>query len=64
MSWGVSGTGLEKDAEKVRNETLKNLKKGVAVYTGTQFSLSPRHPPIVDFELLYGFIGDPLAIRY
>ena len=64
MSWGVSGTGLEKDAEKVRNETLQNLENCVPVYTGAQFSFSPRHPQIVDFELLFGFIGDPLATIY
>ena len=60
-SWGVSGTGLEKDAEKVRNQTLQNLENCVPVYTGAQFSFPPRHPQIVDFELLFGFIGDPLA---
>ena len=57
----VCGTGLEKDAEKVRNETLQNLENGVPVRTGAQFSLSPRHPQIVDFEIIYSFIGDPLA---
>ena len=63
-SWGVSGTGLTKNAEKVRNETLQNLENCVPVYTGAQFSLSPRHPQIVDFELIYGFIGGPLATLY
>ena len=64
MSWRVSGTGLEKDAEKVRNEALQNLENCVPVYTGAQFSFSPRHPQIVDFELLVGFIGGPLATIY
>ena len=63
-SWGVSGTGLTKNAEKVRNETLQNLENGVPVYTGAQFSLSPRHPQIVDFEFIYGFIWDLLATLY
>ena len=63
-SWGVSGTGLEKDAEKVRNQTLQNLENCVPVYTGAQFSLSPRHPQIVDFELIFGFIWSPLATLY
>ena len=57
---GVSGTGLEKDAEKARNETLQNLENCVPVYTGAQFSFSPRHPQTDDFELLFGFIGDNL----
>ena len=61
---GVPGTGLEKDAENVRNETLQNLENCVPVYTGAQFSFSPRHPQIVDFELIYAFIGDPLANLY
>ena len=60
----VSGTGLEKDAKRVRNETLQNLENAVHVYTGAQFSLSPRHPQIVDFEFIFGFIGSPLAILY
>ena len=64
VSWGVPGTGLEKDAEKVRNETLQNLENCAPVYTAAQFSLSPRHPQIVDFDCMYGFIGDPLAILY
>ena len=64
MSWGVSGTGLEKDAEKVRNETFRNLENRVLVFTGAQFSFSPRHPQIVDFEFTYGFIGGPLATLY
>ena len=64
VSWGVSGTGLEKDAEKVRNETLQNLENGVPVYTGAQFSFSPRHLQIVDFELIFGFIWSPLATLY
>ena len=64
VSGGVSGTGLEKDAEKVRNETLQNLENGVPVHTGAQFSFSPRHPQIVDFEVIYGFIGGPLATIY
>ena len=49
VSWGVPGTGLEKDAEKVRNQTLQNLENCVPVYTGAQFSFSPRHLEIVDF---------------
>ena len=49
VSWGVSGTGLEKDAEQVRNQTLPNLENGVPVYTGAQFSFSPRHPEMVQF---------------
>ena len=62
VSWGVPGTGLEKDAEKVRNQTLQNLENGVP--TGAQFSPSPRHPKIVDFEFLFGFIWSPLATLY
>ena len=64
VSGGVSGTGLEKDAEKVRNETRQNLENCVPVYTGAQFSFSPRHLQIVDFELIYGFIWSPLASLY
>ena len=60
----VCGTGLEKDAEKVRNETLQNLENCVPVYTGAQFSFSPRHLQIVDFEFIYSFIGGPLATLY
>ena len=48
----VSGTGLEKDAEKVRNETLQNLENCVPVYTGAQFSFSACHLQIVDFEYI------------
>ena len=51
---------MEKDAEKVGNQTLQNLENCVPVYTGAQFSFSPRHPQIVDFEFLFGFIGVPL----
>ena len=64
VSGGVSGTGLEKDAEKVRNETLQNLENCVPVYTGAQFSFSPRHPQIVDFELVVCLIWSPLATIY
>ena len=49
VSWGVSGTGLEEDAEKVRNQTFPNLENGVPVYTGAQFSFSQRHPKMVQF---------------
>ena len=64
VSGGVSGTGLEKDAEKVRNQTLQNFENCVPVYTGAQFSFSPRHLQIVDFELIVGFIWSPLATLY
>ena len=68
VSGGVSGTGLEKDAEKVRNETLQNLENCVPVYTGAQFSFSPRHLrwrlQVVDLELMFGFIWSPLATPY
>ena len=56
VSWGIPGTGLEKDAEKVRNQTLQNIENGVPVSTGAQFSFSPRHLQIVDFESIFGFI--------
>ena len=49
VSWGVSGTGLEKDAEKVRNESLRSLENCVPVYTGAQFSFPPRRPEMVQF---------------
>ena len=64
VSGGVSGTGLEKDAEKVRNQTLQNFENCVPVYTGAQFSFSPRHLQIVDFEFICGFIWSPLATLY
>ena len=64
VSGGVSGTGLEKDAEKVRNQTLQNLENCVSVYTGAQFSFSPRHPQVVDFEVIFGFTWSPLAPLY
>ena len=64
VSGGVSGTGLEKDAGKVRNETLQNLENCVPVYTGTQFSFSPRYLQIVDFEVLFGFSWYPLDTIY
>ena len=63
VSGGVSGTGSEKDAEKVRNETFPNLENCVPVYTGAQFSFSPRHLQ-TDFELIHGFIWIPLATLY
>ena len=50
--WRVLG-GLwhrfEKNAEKVRNQTLQNLENCVPVYTGAQFSFSQRHPQTVQF---------------
>ena len=49
VSFRGSGTGWEKDAEKVRNQTPQNLEKGVPVYTGAQFSFSPRHPEMLQF---------------
>ena len=62
--WTVSGTGLEKDAEKAGNETLHNLENGVPVHTGKQFSFSPRHPATVQVQCIYDFIGGPLPMPY
>ena len=64
VSLGGSGTGLEKHAEKVRNQTFQNLENGVPVYTGAQFSFSPRHPEMVQFYFICGFIVGSLAVFY
>ena len=64
VSRKVSGTGLEKDAGKVRKYILPNLENDVPVHTGAQFSSSPRHPQIIDVELMCGFIVGPLAVLY
>ena len=64
LSLGGSGTGLEKDAEKVRNQILRNLENGVPVYSGAQFSFSPRHPEMVQFYFICGFIVGSLAVFY
>ena len=49
VSWGVSGTGLEKHAENVRNQILQNTENCVPVYTGAHFSFPPCHPEIAQF---------------
>ena len=63
-SWGVSCTGLEKDAEQIRNYILQSLENCVVVHTGAQFSSSVRHPQIVDFKFMYGFIVVPRAVLH
>ena len=63
-SWGVSGTGLEKDAEKVRNETLQNVENGVPVFDGSTvfiFAAPPRSSAVlVDLWLHWESFGDAL----
>ena len=48
-SWGVPGTGLDKDDEKVRNQTRPNLENGVPVKTEAQLALLPRNPEMMQF---------------